>query len=275
MSPGRAVVVGLDVGGTKLAAARVRVGDGAVLLRHERPTAPERGPQAVLEDCVDLVSGIIAAGDSAIGIGVCELVSPTGVITSEQTLAWGPLDVVGVFARLAPTVVESDVRTAALAEARYGAGRGVGSFLFVGIGTGISCCLVIDGTPWPGARGNAIIVGGRRLEAAASGGGLSTRLGTPNLAEAIQDPATRDVVRGAAHELGETIGVIVNAVDPDLVVIGGGLGLNDGYRGWVAEALREDLFSPQTAALPVVAASLGASAGVVGAARHAYEVGPG
>ena len=74
-------------------------------------------------------------------------------------------------------VVESDLRAAALAEARFGAGAGVSPFLFVIVGTGASVCLVLDGSPYAGAHGEAITLGAPPVEGVASGPALARAAG--------------------------------------------------------------------------------------------------
>lgn len=64
----------------------------------------------------------------------------------------------------------------------------------------------------------------------------------------------------------------MNALDPHALVIAGGLGLVDAYREQVTRAMRPRIYSPETAALPVLPAELGADAGVVGAALLAPGV---
>src|SRR5947209_3248578 len=90
---------------------------------------------------------------ATIGIGVAELVTPDGVVVSDATIRWKGLPIQERFQRLLPTCIEADVRAAARAEARWGAGAGLASFLYVTVGTGISSCLVLDGEPHHGARG--------------------------------------------------------------------------------------------------------------------------
>jgi len=140
-------VCGIDVGGTKIAAAIVDDATGRVSERRQVPTRPQRGPLAVLDDCVTLARML---APDAIGIGICELVDRAGRVRSAATVDWRGVDVAGELAGVAPTRVESDVRAAALAEARFGAGRGCSSFLYVTISTGISHTFVINGVPWPG-----------------------------------------------------------------------------------------------------------------------------
>jgi glucokinase len=259
--------IGIDVGGTKIAAGVVDTDTGVLEARFERGTRPERSHPAVLDDCVALATRL-AAGQAGmpIGIGVCELVDLAGRVRSAQTLDWREVDVAGAFAPLGRAVVESDVRAAALAEARFGAGQGVEEMLFVIVGTGISCCLVLGGRPYPGARGNAICFGAPPLEDAASGLALAAAGGRERAEEVFADQALTGVVQAAAHELGVGLAWLVNALDPGIVVIGGGLGLVDGYRDLAIEAMRPLVFGDDTRDVPVVPAALGADAGVIGAA---------
>ena len=83
------LIVGIDAGGTKLAAALVDVGNGRLLDRRDAPTERLRGGDAVLADCVALAKQVV--GDhvvEAIGIGVPELVSPQGQIESAANWDW-------------------------------------------------------------------------------------------------------------------------------------------------------------------------------------------
>ena len=191
--------IGIDVGGTKIAAGVVDTDSGAVEARFERGTRPERGSDAVLADCVALAQRLAAGREGLpIGIGVCELIDLEGHVRSAQTLEWRDVDVAGAFGPLGPAVVESDVRAAALAEAHFGAGRGVQELLFVIVGTGISCCLVLGGRAYAGARGNAICFGAPPLEDAASGLALAAAGGRERAEEVLADAALDSVVEAAA-----------------------------------------------------------------------------
>ena len=107
--------IGLDVGGTKIAAGLVAP-DGKIITRRVIPTLPQRGGNAILEDALLLATSLReeakAAGWSvaAIGIGVGELVDLHGNVVSAQTIPWRGIPVQERFARLAPAVVEADSR---------------------------------------------------------------------------------------------------------------------------------------------------------------------
>ncbi len=263
-------VVGIDVGGTKVAAGLVEPRDGRVLERLEVPTAPERGPAAVLDDCVVLATRLSAGlGPVPVGVGVCELVDLDGRVASGQTVDWRGLDVAGAFAAVGPARVEADVRAAALAEASLGAGQGLRRVLFVVVGTGIACCLVLDGVPYAGAHGNALVVGAPPVEDLASGRALAQRHGVTRAEEVLADPTADGLVAAAAAALGASLAALVNALDPDVVVVGGGLGLVESYRRRVEGAMRALIWAEESARVPLRPAALGRDTGIVGAALSA------
>jgi predicted NBD/HSP70 family sugar kinase len=267
------VALGLDVGGTKIAAARVDVERGAILALRRVATAPQRGSGAVLADCRALAAEL-AAGEAiaAVGLAVCELVDPGGHVRSAETIDWRGIDLRADLSAIAPATVESDVRAAAIAEARFGAGRDEPDFLYVSVGSGISHCLMAGGRPRVGVRGAAIGTGAPLVERWSGGLALARLSGHASAEEALADPAAEPVVADGARRLGVTLAGLVNALDPGAVLIGGGLGLHDGYRARVVEALRAEVYDPDARELPVLAAGLGADAAVIGAALVAVGI---
>jgi glucokinase len=268
------LAVGIDVGATKLAAALVDLRTGAVQALRRVPTGAARGSAAVLDECVSLAGELAHGSDVvAVGLGVCEVVDPAGRIRSAETIDWRDADVAGALAAIAPAVVESDVRAAALAEARHGTGRVAADFLYVSIGSGVSHCLVQDGRPRAGAHGSAITTGAPLVEAWAGGLALARRTGHASAQDALADtgPAAVAVVEDAAARLGAVLATLVNALDPGAVVFGGGLGLHAGYRERVVAAMRDAVYDDAVRGLPAMPAALGAEAGVIGAALAAVD----
>lgn len=259
--------VGIDVGGTKIAAGLVDGASGRVLAREELPTLPERGGEAVLADCAALALAL-GGGDVPVGVGLCELVDLQGRAESADTVDWRGLDVTAAIA--APRVVlESDVRAAARAEALHGAGAGRSPFLYVVVGTGASACLVVDGEPYAGARGRAIVLGAPPVERIASGRALAGRAGLERAEAVLADPGWASLVDEAAAALGQVLAVLANALDPSVLVLGGGLGGEPSFRARVAEAVRSALAYPPVPALEIVGSELGPDGGLVGAALAA------
>jgi glucokinase len=194
--------------------------------------------------------------------------------------------------------IEADVRAAALAEAIFGAGKPFEQFLYVTVGTGISCCLVLEGKPFTGARGAAGTmasspvsvacelcghVSRRTLEEIASGPALVARLNQRRLgsatsgedvlaAAAAGQTNAVEIVRSAGVALGTTVGLLVNVLDPEAIVIGGGLGLSIGlYWETFITAVRRHIWSDVHRDLPIVRAGTGLDAGLIGAAAVAWK----
>jgi glucokinase len=267
-----ALVIGIDAGGTKLAAGVVDPDDGRILQRREIPTERHRGGQAVLEDCLELLTEISRGRTiAAIGAGVPELVSLEGKIQTAENWDWRGDGFRPALAKVAPLHVESDVRAAALAEARFGAGRALSSFLYLTIGTGVSHTFVVDGQPWRGARGNAIVTGAPPVELAASGAALAGQARKRSGKEVLATPADEPLVEAAAQALGTELAALVNALDPEAVVIGGGLGLAPGFMQRVVARMRPQIYAASTRDLAVHPSGLGPHAGVIGAAVSAAD----
>jgi glucokinase len=308
-------VLGLDVGGTKIAGGVAILPEGRTIARQTISTEAARGGGAVLQDALQLAGDLMAKAAAhgspveLIGLGICELVDRSRRLASAYTIRWQDQPVHEKFGALAPFVLEADVRAAAMAEATLGAGRPFQTFLYVTIGTGISCCLMLDGQPYLGAHGatgtmassplpvpredrtsdndaqdaatNASL--GASLEERAAGpalvarfnagGGRATR-GQEVLAAAHEgDRHAIEVVRSAATILGSQIGVLIGTLDPEAVIVGGGLGSAAGlYWDELRTATRRHIWSDHQRALPILQAATGAEAGWLGAALAAWRV---
>jgi glucokinase len=289
------VALGIDVGGTKVALGLVdaegRLSEGS---RIENRTA--RGADDLLRRVAKEARRLAAeagpAGVAAVGVGICELVDAEGQVRSSASVPWSRRQVLAALSPLGPVVVEADVRAAALAEARFGAGRDYDSFAFVTVGTGISSCLVLGGVPYAGSHGTAKLLGSARvtttcphcaerhwvsLEELASGPALVKQLERRSgagaaRAEEVFAAADRGdaVAERLIRELGETLGsfvaLLVDIVDPQAVVIGGGLGTAGGaFWDEVVRSARAHIYAEHVRSLPIVSAELGAAAGVIGA----------
>jgi glucokinase len=301
MSQSQFTAIGVDVGGTKTAAGLVSFPEGQVRARRQIATHPERGGEAVLNDVLQLAGELATEAKKenlsvhGIGVGVCELVNLAGDVVSANCVAWQGLPVQERLATVAPSWVEADVRAAALAEALFGAGRKQQIFLYVTIGTGIASCLVMDGQPFRGARGATGTVASspwprqpefsqpsRALEDIASGPALARRFqqlhgtaqsGRDVLAAAGAGNAVAlGVVRSAGEAVGATIALLVNVLDPESVIIGGGLGLSEGpYWESLVASTRQHIWSDLHRDLPIRKATTGADAGIIGAAAAAWK----
>jgi glucokinase len=297
------LVIGVDVGGTKCAAGLIAPSDGRLIASRLKPTDPQRGGEAVLADVIDMVRTLKnetphGSATTAVGIGVAELVTPDGVVKSDATIRWRDIPIaqrITTASRL-PSFVDADVRAAARGEAYFGAGKDLNSFLYVTVGTGISVSLVINKHPYEGARGltgtfasgpvlipnqRGELVSGPPLEQFAAGPAIVARFtavrpefsgAAPQVLALAEggDSLARAIVESAGTALGAAIAQLVNVVDPEAVVIGGGLGLTGGiYRQSLRNALRDFVWSDLHRDVPLFRAELGNHAGIIGAALGA------
>lgn len=274
--------IGIDIGGTKIASGLLDLQTGSVLARQAQPTSANRPAEQILNDVLAIAETYGARAQS-IGLGLPELVGPTGEILSESTLKWRELPVRECLEQILPTTIEADVRAAARAEAKWGAGAGLNPFLFVTIGTGISCCLVINGQPYLGARGltgtfaSAATVEGPPLENIASGPAIAKQFeketGTAADAPKILvlarsgNAGAKRIVENSAQPLAAAIAQLINTLDPQAVILGGGLGSVDGlFHDMVKQTVPKFLWSELHRTVPILRAKLGADAGWIGAA---------
>jgi glucokinase len=296
--------LGLDIGGTKLAAGVVDE-TGAVRSFVVTPTGTD-GPAAGLERLWALgrraLADVAAPGVQAVGIACGGPLDPyQGVVISPPHLpGWRNLPVVAMAEQVygRPAALDNDATAAAAGEHRFGAGAGTRNMVYLTISTGVGGGVVIDGRVYRGAAGNGGELGhvtvdwrgrrcrgcGRRgcLEAYVSGTSIAERAaetmdGSPTAADIAAAARAGDRAAQAVWE--ETVAAlscgltsIVNLFEPELVVLGGGVTRSGSQLlDPVRERVRADAMGPAAAAADVVSSALGDRVGVVGAAAIAFE----
>ena len=290
-------VIGVDLGGTKIAAARVDA-EGNVSGRHESPT-PVASQDELIEGIVAAVEPLAADGVDAIGFGIPAVIDrAAGRALGSVNIPLRDVDFDDVMRERfgAPAFVENDANVAALAEWRLGAGRGASDLVVLTLGTGVGGGIVLGGALYRGIAelGHVVVVadgppcqgncGGRgHLEAFASGSAAdraAERLwGGGATAELLVaragggDAEALAALSQIGHLLGAAIGSFVNVFAPERVILGGGFGLAafDHLEASALEVARRELVVPDALDFRLVRAELGSEAGVVGAGLLALE----
>ncbi|HEX5936693.1 MAG TPA: ROK family protein [Actinomycetota bacterium] len=306
--------IGVDVGGTKIAALRVSA-EGTVETRATRRT-PAADESATLSAIDDAVEEVRTDAVVAIGVGAAGLVDVRrGVLLSSPNLSWRdvPLRERLLSSFGLPVTVDNDATAGAWAETVLGASRGVANSLFVGVGTGIGGGIVQDGRLVRGAHGFAGEIGHLIVEPngppcgcgnlgcweqvasgqaiaragrvdvvarpdgaiAGSADGDPARVTGELVTEAARrgDGTARSILAAVGLRLGQGIAGLVNVLDPEIVVVGGGAGeagdlLLEALRDAFHDAVEGVDVRPD---VPIVAAALGNDAGAIGAALVAME----
>lgn len=299
--------IGIDIGGSTMAAGLVAP-DGQVLARAESRTPAREGAERILDMAVELA--VRVRGDHhvrALGVGSAGVIRPgTGQVAAATDLisGWAGTDLAAIDDRInadgsaVPLTVVNDVHAHGVGEARAGAGAGRGAVLTVAVGTGLGGAVIQHGLPLVGAHGAAghfghvpaPAAGGLpcscgmtgHLEAVASGygllalyrrhGGDATVQTARELAERLnKDPLAHRAVVDSATALGEGIGAWVSALDPDVVIMSGGVSrLDDVWWDRLRETVRTTTL-PFLRGIEVVPGTLGADAPIVGAALLALD----
>lgn len=161
-----AFLIGVDVGGTKIAASVVDF-KGSVLQSARRPT-DIRTPQATLDCIVGTIQDVIRESRInrqdilGVGLGIPGLVDPErGIGVAAVNLGWENVPVKAELeSRLGiPCEIENDVKAATYGEARFGSGRGLKNLIFLSIGTGIAAGVFLEGKLYRGQNGLAGEIG--------------------------------------------------------------------------------------------------------------------
>jgi glucokinase len=308
-------VVGVDIGGTKIAAGIVD-SQGQVLTRSRFPMVAQSGPDAgiaAVESAIQAVLAQKSPGCKVRGIGMCSpgpLDPNTGVILNPPNLpCWRDFPLAEKISQAHGLLVkvENDANAAALAEVKWGAARGYRNVFYTCIGTGIGTGIVFDGVIYHGRTGaagegghmgidpNGPVCGcGKRgcIEALASGPAIARRAqqkvqegAASRLRElaggditaitsemvgkagADGDAVARAVLRKTIDILAYWLGNIIDLLEPDVIVVGGGVaGMLAPYLDELRQRWTGACVNPWPEKIPVVLARYGEEAGIAGAA---------
>jgi len=277
-------VLALDVGGTKLAAARVDRA-GRLLQRAVRatPTAPDG--EAVFAALLSAADEVRDGGERGCGVG-------SGGPMRRDGAAVSPLNIAGwrdfpLRDRLSDALgldvhIDNDAKALALGEGWRGAARGRASYLAMVVSTGVGGGIVLDGRLLDGDEGNAGHIGhlvvvpdgrpcvcGSRgcLEAEASGTAIAARTGAP------AKDADRQERRRAGRLVGRAVASVAVLLDLQLAVVAGSVAL--GFGADLFDAARAEIDAvariSYARGVRIVAAGLGDDGPLVGAAAVGWR----
>lgn len=314
---GSDLVLGVDIGGTKVAAGIVD-SQGQILTQARRPMIAHGTAEAGLEAVIAAIDSVLESEETkgkVQSIGICSpgpLDPRTGIVLNPPNLpCWRDFPLAEKIAghyRL-PVKVDNDANAAALAETRWGAARGYYYVFYAGIGTGIGTGIVLDGQIYHGNTGAAAEGGhvsidyggpvcpcGKRgcIEILAAGPAIGKRArakfeqnslqGSKLLelaggvvcnitselvgqAYAAGDPLAREILEETVALLAPWLGNIVDLIDPDVIVMGGGVAaMLRPFFDDLKSRLPKWCVNPRAAEIPLVMARYGADSGIAGGA---------
>lgn len=300
--------IGIDIGGTK--ALAVRLDDGVIV--EERHTATRRGP--VVDVALSAIRGVWADDVEAVGVGLAGLVQwPEGVLAWGPHVQGTEIPIKAVLEEELgiPVAIDNDANVAAFGERVVGAARGFDDFLLVTLGTGIGGAIVIDGSVYRGesfagewghirhdtvgllcdcgkrgcwetvASGPALVRLAHEVMNLNPEGSLAGRFGSKTItgedvtaAADAGDEVARGLVAQVGSELGRGLANLIAIFDPDLIVVGGGLGsVGESLLGPARRVAADALHGGNHRLLPpILVAGAGPGAGAIGAAYLASSI---
>ncbi len=313
------VVLGVDIGGTKVAVGLVDA-EGKLLFKVREPMKTDGTDREAMAAVHTVIrTGLEAARGKVRSIGVASpgpLDIPNGVVLHPPNLpCWVnfPLAEVVRSEYGLPTRVDNDANAAGLAEAVWGAAKDYQSVFYVTVGTGIGTAILFDREIFYGRTGmagegghmtidfhGAAVCGcGKRgcVEGLASGRGIARRAqhrvqnGEPGcllahsgenvaaITARTVEEAWRTGDRVATEVLSETmdvltvwLGNVIDLLDPEVIVVGGGLGnVIAEWFGYMREQLPKWSINPRCQEIPLLSAKYGVDAGIVGAAALCFS----
>jgi len=319
-----AAIIGVDIGGTKVAVGLVDP-SGKIITQERRPMVATSGPEPALQAVTAAIASLAgeslaAPGGGIQGIGICApgpLDPHAGVVINPPNLpCWRNFPLALRMAELyhVPVKVDNDANAAALAETRWGAARGYRYVFYATVGTGIGTGIVLDGRIYHGHTGAAgegghmtidyrgpICGCGKHgcIEAFAAGPAITARarakltaspsrrsmildLAGGNIAAATSEMVGKAYAAGdllAGEILQETVELltawlsnIVDLLDPDVLVMGGGVAaMLSPFFDEIKNRLPDWCVNPRSSEIPLLMAHYGADAGIAGGAALCSE----
>jgi glucokinase len=311
----QSTVIGVDIGGTKVAVGIVD-SEGKILTQLRHPMMANSTPEAALQSVIAAIDSIraVSISNTISAIGLCApgpLDPISGVVVNPPNLpAWRDFPLATKIAEVykLPVKLDNDANAAALAETRWGAARGYRYVFYATIGTGIGTGIVFDNRIYHGRTGAAgegghvsidyrgpvchcgklgcieILAAGpaiaRRAREKLSAGNVRSSLldlaqgkldnVTSELvgkAYLAGDIAAREVLQQTSELLAIWLGNIVDLLDPDVIVMGGGVAaMLQPFFAEIKRLLPRWCVNPRASEIPLLMAHYGPDAGIAGGA---------
>jgi len=302
------VILGLDIGGTKTAVV-LGTREGAICLRKEFATAPQRGFQKTFAELTAVVRGVLDGAPEPVEAISVSIGGPLdvehGIIYSPPNLpGWNaiPLKKMLTEAFSLPVYIEHDGNAGALAEWYFGAGKGFSHIVFITMGTGFGAGMILNGRLYRGANDLAGEIGHIRIAEngplcygkAGSMEGFGSGTGIIKLAHHLfpgmwNDSATaaevyrswqsgsheaRQVFEHAGFRLGRGLALLIDMLNPQRIILGGlGMRIYDALLPFAQAVIQDEALPEAVRVCEIVPAGLGESIGDVASLCAALDQG--
>ena len=268
--------IGVDIGGTKTAIAIIDDKNGKIYKKLLIPSKKYRDDKKNLNTIIKHVLDLSNKNKiKNIGIGVPELINNKGIIKGNYNFNWHNKNLVNYFPKNFNIIVNSDVRCHLLAEKFFGVAKKYKNFAYINIGTGLSYAQFKDKKIYAGAKGYAIHFASSKItlydwkknkkislipEDYYSGKQLIKILSINN------NVKKKKILKNVAESMASLIGSLINTIDPDKVVLGGGVIINNSYfKKILIEHIRKFILADEVKKINIKTSKLINNTGLLGA----------
>jgi glucokinase len=294
---GEIMNIGIDLGGHTLSAALVG-DDGTIVKKREIMTPSGRNPSEVIRAMQNMIEEL-ASGQPCctVGIGIPGMldVQREQICKLPNFPGWEGLNIRKVMGKSVsfPVFVENDANCYALGEGKAGKAKGIRNFAVFTLGTGIGGGIVWDGNLLTGAHGMAgefghIATGSGEmicgcgafghLETVSAADGIEGEAGKAGLPhdmvllwKARQEKEVRPVWDRALHSLARAVASVIHILDPELIILGGGISRAEGFVNELQPFLQRYVSPVFLPYLNIETSTLGNDAALIGAASLGTE----
>ena len=268
--------IGVDIGGTKTAIAIIEDKNAKIVEKLIIPSKKYKNDKKNLNILINLILDLSKKNKiKNIGIGVPELINNSGIIKGNYNFNWYNKNLVKYFPKSFNVIVDSDVRCHLRAEKYFGVAKNYTNFAYINIGTGLSYAQYKDKKIYSGANGYAIHFASSKIslydwkknkkialipEEYYSGKELIKIL-------SIKDnKKKKKILLNVAESLASLIGSLVNTIDPDKLVLGGGVIINNIYfKKILIEQIRKFILADEVKKINIKTSKLTNNTGLLGA----------
>ena len=271
-------IIGVDIGGTKTSIGIVDIKSGKILKKISIPSKKNANDKKNLDFIISQTLSLAKnTSIKKIGIGVPELINNKGIIRGAYNFKWHNKNLAQYFPKNFLVKVDSDVRCHLRAEKFYGHGKKNNNFIYVNIGTGLSYSHYKNNRIYSGANGFAIHFASSKIslydpknekKVSLTPEGLYS--GNAIMQYLIKTKSTKKkskYLNNISESLASLIGNLINSVDPGLIVLGGGVVLNNAeFRKLLIRHTRKFIFCDDVKSIKILLSKLKVDTGVIGAA---------
>jgi len=268
--------IGADIGGSKTVIGIIDDQTGKVIKKIVIPSKKHKDDKKNLNIIIKHILDLSNKNKIRnIGIGVPELINNKGVIKGNYNFNWHNKNLVNYFPKNLNIIVDSDVRCHLRAEKYFGVAKNYTNFAYINIGTGLSYAQYKEGKIYSGAKGYAIHFASSKItlydwkknkkislipEEYYSGKEIIKILSINN------NIKKKKILNNIAESLASLIGSLINTIDPDKLVLGGGVIINIAYfKKILIDHIRKFILADEVKKINIKTSKLTDNTGVIGA----------